>query len=422
MAQTRFAGALLGCVLSAPAPSSAQPGSASLAERPVRPYTLRLSPNAIQDPHIPLRIDLDGPTGERMEVLILPGCGSRTQPSEPPGRGVCKSPLGPVWEVLLDSQHGHGSLEIAMDGSDGQPALPVDVPLWLRVRSTSKGGGHRQARFSITKDSCSIWKSLLDQFGGGRCVLGLNAVFEPTRSRGSGRPPAMLEVRRLDPRRPESKPQPVPGTQGATGAAWDGPNAILVTLGARSAEPGLYRIDLATLVRTRLYKPIRDTELAAPLALPGSHDRSSAVIEEREDGSTLLVMRGGKVQRRIPLGASVHQLLRTDPSGHEVLGVRRGLTGVELFTVALTSGVETTGGDAPLLLAFTRAASDGLGVLEYEDVATPDGWDLLLLDKDAKPLRELLVGRGHDLLPSWRNDGGELLYLGQIDDKRKTQP
>lgn len=253
-------------------------------------------------------------------------------------------------------------------------------------------------------------------------MLGLNAVFEPTRRPGKGHPKVTLEVRRLDPRRPETKPQPVPGTRGATGAAWDGPNAVLVTLGARSAEPGLYRIDLATLVRTPLYKPIRDTELVAPLALPSSRDRTSAVVEEREGVSTLLVLSGGKVQRNIPLGASVHQLLRSDPSGQEVLGVRRGLTGVELFTVALTTGLEITGGDAPLLLAFMRASSDGLGVLDYEDVATADGWELLLIDQGGKPLRELLVGPGHDLLPSWRNDGGELLYLGQIDDERKAKP
>ena len=60
MAQTRFAVALLGALLCT-APSAAQPGSAASSEQPLRPYALRLSPNAIQDPHIPLRTGIDGP-------------------------------------------------------------------------------------------------------------------------------------------------------------------------------------------------------------------------------------------------------------------------------------------------------------------------------------------------------------------------
>lgn len=400
----------------------ASPPCAAEGSQPLRPYSLRLSPNAIQDPHTPLRIDLDGPPGEKLQVLILPGCGSKTQPAEPPGRGLCKSPLVPVREVPLDLRHGHASIEIRLDGSDGQPLLPVDVPLWLRVATTGREGGYRQARFSIAKDRCAVWQSLLDQFGGGRCMLGLDAVFDPTRSSGCGRLQVPMEVRRIDPRRPGAKPQPVAGTHGATGAAWDSPTGILVTLGAQSATPGLYHVDVDTSSRTLIYEPSRGFELTAPLPLPGGRDRRVAVIEMHGRAATLLVLRDDQVQRHIPLSGPVHQLLRTDASGKQVIGVRQRSSNVDLFSVVLQSGIETTGGDAPLLLALRRSPSDGIGVLEYEDPATTAGWQLLLFDRDGKPLPDLLVGPGSAILPAWRTDGRELLYLGQVDAERKVQP
>lgn len=327
----------------------------------------------------------------------------------------------PVRTVSLDSRDGRASQELVLDGSAGQLALPLDVPLWLRVSAAGRDGGYRQARFSIGKDRCSVWQSLLDQFGGGRCVLGLDAVFDPARSPGSGRLKATLELRRLDPRRPNARPQSVAGTQGATGAVWDGATAILVTLGAQSAEPGLYRVDLATSTRTLLYKPSPMTGLTAPLPLPGGHDHPIAVVEEQDGIATLLILHSGTVQRRIPLGGPVQQFLRSDQSGKQVLGVRLHATGVELFSVVIPTGIETVGGGASLLFAFKQAASDGLGLLEYEDVATNDGWEIVLIDRNGRPLRELLVGPGHDLLSAWRPDGAELLYLGQVDSERDVK-
>lgn len=392
----------------------------ALADHTGRPYALRLFPNAIQDSHTRLRVELEGPPGERLQILILPGCGSRTQPMEPPGRSTCPSPLGGVRTVQVDQQ-GQAQVEIALDGRDGQSPLPVDVPLWLRVRAENPmANGFRQALFGITKDRCSLWRSVIDQFRGGRCVIGLESVFDPGRSSKEKRPAGTLEVRLIDPRRPTSLSRTIDNTQGATGAAWADAKTLLVTLGPQAAVPGLFRIALPSGVATLLRKPAERLLLTAPLPLP---EGRIAVVEEQENTATLLVLRHGQLVQSIPLGGPVHQLLAFDSASQQLLGSRLFLGRVELFTVSLKDkGLrETQVGDGTMLQAMRRAPNDGLGVIEYEDIATDDGWELTVTDGNSKPLRELCSGPGHDLLPAWRPDGQELLFLGQTQSERELR-
>lgn len=386
------------------------PPAAVAQDAPVKPRGLQIAPNALQEPAQPMRVAA-GPL-QPLWVLILRDCDRDGSQPELVARPGCITPLRT--QRIETDERGQYEGDQGLGEPPGQPPLPRGEALWLRVAAVA--GGDRlfeDVIFAIRDPAqarCDAWRSGLGAFGLGRCRLGLERVFNPVRGSTEERPNVWLRVSRVDPRREPVTPQAVPGTDGATGASWDGLDALLLTLGPAAGEAaGLYRLELKRGTRTRLLPAPAERTLAAPLRVGSGQ---VAVIEEQPvPSATLLLLQGARVTRRLPLARTVHQLLAVDQEGRRVLAVSRSRGEPELLAIDLASGAEVGVGDRTLVAAALASRRDGLIAHAFPDAAGQDGWELVLRDPQGASVRALAQGRGHALLPAWHPDGGELVYL-----------
>lgn len=386
-----------------------------LAEEPVKPRGLQISPNAMQDPAQPLQLHVQAGPRQPLWVLILRDCdrdGSQPELTPRPG---CPTPLR-TQRIETDDNGQYVGIQ-GLGDLPGQPLLPRGEALWLRVAAVE--GGDRLfedvifALRSQTQTHCDAWRVVLASFGMGPCRLGLERVFNPVRGTTQERPQAVLHAVRMNPRHLPLGSQAVPGTRGATGVSWDGPAALLVTLGPASGGlAGLHRVDLNSGARTRVFATPAERTLAAPLSLGRGR---IALIEEVSDGpATLLLLQDGRVCQRWLLSRTVHELLAVDTGGHRVLASSYFRGEPQLFTVDLLTGEEVVMADHSLPLAALASRRDGLIVQDVPEAAGPGDWDLVLLNPQGAIVRGLVQGPGQALLPDWNPDGGELIYLGEV--------
>lgn len=407
----------LGFWVAAAAVADAQDVSA-----PARPRGLTITPNALQDPGRPMRIALQAGIKQPLWLLVLRDCARDGSTPDVRARPGCVNPLRKKGVQTDDSGAYNG--ELVLDGRDGEPALPPNETLVLRAAAVESGEHQYQdVVFGIGGQRCSLWSGVLGSFGLGKCTLGMDRVFNPVRSPGEERPAVTLRVQRVDPRQDPPVPMPVAGTDGATGVAWEGPQALLVTL-QTSTQAGLYRIDLRTGAAKQIVAAKPGRTLTAPLAL--GHGGIAVIEELTPSGAaapvvSLLLVQGTAEAKRWPLSRTVHQLLAVDGKRHKVLACSRATGEAEVFTIDWQTGTEVSLVDNALLAEAQRAASDGAIALAYPDAANHDGWDLVLLDRQGQLLHGVALGPGHDLMPAWSPSGAELVYLSQVPAERSSR-
>lgn len=405
--------------------------SSSAAQRSAgkyRPTKVEIAPNAIQDVRRPMTLRIKGSKGQTMHLFVLQSCDNDPSTPELRGTSKCKSPL---WQqtVTLD-QYGRyrDKLDLRKLGN-----LPHDKPLWLRVSASRSGRRAKTDRmFAIAKNPCGVWRTVLGGFGRGQCHAGVSDLFTPQRGALEELPREPLHVRRLDMDKflagdRDGALSIVPGTSGVSGVAWWDASTLLITTRASSAghseqatdKPGVYRVDVATGKRTLLYESPAETVASAPFAVNGT----CAVfvedtVNQRAEGpvSQLVIWDSGREPRRQPLQRSIHQFLGVDRQNRALLAYSLWNRTPTLVRIAMADGQSIDlGSDSRLLHAAFRSPRDPLAVLAQKSkTSTRRGWELALMDETGALKHEVAVGPGHDLLPAWRPDGAELVFLGQV--------
>lgn len=373
-----------------------------------------VDPNALQRREDSMRLTLRWPgaaNGTRVQVQILRDCNGDGSPDV--RAELCRGSGQPVlrqWESVL--QGGQHEESVAMTG------LPEQEPLWLRA--TAGGEDSDDALFFIAQDRCSVLQTVLSVFKRGECRIGVLDALEQLLGDVERPADALLEVRLLDPERPEAPPRILPGTRSATGVGWDGNDAVWVTLAGQGKTPaGLYRVRLRpTPGRPELVwtAPAGVTGLA-PLGL--TRGRALLVLQKDvigADGVTgwIAQVEGRKLVKRAPLRRTVHALLAAQ--GDRVVFYSRWQGVPEFCIVHLTTGNEMKlGRDGALLYSLFQAPAGTKRptVWAETDRANDTGWDLWILQDADHKARPLLRRVEHDLLPVWRPDGAQLAYLGE---------
>jgi hypothetical protein len=423
---------LAAVALCMPLSSAVTAAPTALAQQAPRAPDVRITPNAIQQRDVPMIIDLAGAPGQTLYFFILRDCDGDPATPELHGNAGCVTPLHRQIFVLDDT----GGRQIALR-LDDNPHLPDNQNLWVRVSSVPSGDrAYQDALFGLVDEPCSLWATIISAFGAGDCSSGLAEAFGPQRSYDGQRPAVPLEARRLvlpSGNTLAGKPVPVPGTRGATGVTWLDPDSLLVTVGASPPDiltavdtapepvtPGLYRVDVATGKGLRLVAQGEGEILTAPFAL--GPDAIAFVRERvvvRADGTvaSLVIWRGGRASKEIPLRRSIHQILAADPRGARVLAYSRWQGIPSLLEIDLATGAATELGFPPQLFhALMRRPGGSEVVLALEDNAGYNGWELILVDGDGRLAAELAVGARDDLMPAWRPGRREIVYLGQAGE------
>jgi hypothetical protein len=400
----------------------------ALAQKVPRAPDVRITPNAIQQRHVPMLIDLVGPPGQTLYLFILRDCDGNAATPELQGSKGCDTPLHK--QVFVLDATGRRQVELRFDKN---PHLPGNQNLWLRVSSVPAGDrAYQDAVFGLADEACSVWTTFVSAFGLGNCSSGLGEAFGPQRSYDDQRPAVALEARRLvipSGGAPVGGAVSVPGTRGATGVAWLDAGTLLVTVGTSedivTAEdttpepvpPGLYRIDVATGKQERLAAPAEGETLTAPFAVGRgtmAFVRESVIVRPDGTVATLVISRGGPITREIPLRRSIHQILAMDPRGQSVLAYSRWQGTPSLLQIDIGTGAVVDLGFPPQLFhAVMRMPGSSQAVVALEDNAGYNGWDIILVDGSGHLAQELAVGPSEDLMPAWRPGRREIVYLGQ---------
>ena len=433
------------------------PGAAQQQVRKDPPRKVVISPNAIQDPAKPMVVRVQGSPGQTMHLYVLQSCDNDPATPEFQGqvggaknRGPCQSPL---WKrsVTLD-QHGRYTDKLDLRKLTN---VPPNKPLWLRVSASRSGRrAKRDVMFAIARDPCRVLGTVLGAFGKGKCVAGVSSAMAPTRGSPDELPKAALAVRLLDMdafvagnTRAFSS---VPHTRGATGVNWWGEGALAVTMrgpddreqrdfkqatlraerlarekGQKIAKPapwvaaGLYKVDKATGARELLYQSPEGTMASAPLVVNETcvvFIEDTLAMRSRDRKSALVIWDRGRTPRKMSLARTVHQILGVDRKNQAVLAYSLWQRAPTLVRVSMRDGaVIDLGSDARLVHAAFRSPRDPLTALAQQSVSSVKrGWELIFVDDAGVMKHEVAVGPGSDLLPSWRADGKELLFLGQV--------
>lgn len=410
---------------SAAPPPAADPGP---------PAWLEIEPNAIQDPDEPMTIEVGGiPTGTAVLLQILQDCNLDGDP-DPVGSAQCPSPLyertskvaNPKRLVVDALDFRALEKELAQKGR----RLPRETLLWLRESRP----GSRQAllyQFGLVANPCSLWSTLIETFKGGPCDPGILQGLPRNRS-VSGLEQVVFEARRLSLGDPNAKPVSVPGTRGATGVAWQGDGALLVTLGQQAAagaepspSPGLLRFPAGGGTPETLWTPPSGDPFlpVAPLALPGGRvafvrQRPGGEPTEGEPTGYLSLWKDGSADAGVALPTRIHQLVASDTAGRKVLAITLGIgdNRPSFLSIDLSSGeVRNLGYHHSLYHAMMRSPQGTGSLLSLQDNTGRNGWDLVLVDAHGAWKQDVQVRTGaHDLLASWRPDGREVAYLAEI--------
>lgn len=395
---------------------------------PGPPAWVEVDPNAIQNAGQPMRIDVGGiPQGQKVTLQILQDCNGDHRP-DLRGQGDCKSPL-----VARDSSKA-GSRNRVEDHLDftaleksGTP-LPRNQALWLRASRPGSQQGVL-ALFGLVDDPCTLWQATLEVFRLGACSK--SAVAQALRRhRGPlGFEEKRFEVRRLDPAG-DAPPVSIAGTRGATGVAWLNAQTLVVT--ATEAGSKLLRVPLQGEPTVLWKDPVQDgLSAAAPLALPRG---KIAFIRQRLSGQEsaegrpaafLSLWTDGRIDpaHDVVLPFRIQQLLASSPDGRQILALSLGI-GENLPSFLQIDLAERTvqnlGYSPTLYQVVFRSPKTGVSVASFEDVATDQGWDLVLADDKGHLVKDLQARRKmDDILPTWQPDGKSIAYLAEVEAKEK---
>jgi hypothetical protein len=401
--------------------------AAAQAPDPGPPAWVEVDPNAIQKADQPMQINVGGiPQGQTVTLQILQDCNGDHRP-DLRGQGDCKSPL-----VARDSSKA-GSRNMVEDSLDftalekSGTSLPRNRALWLRASRPGSQQGVLTL-FGLVDDPCTLWQATLEVFRLGACSK--SAVVQALRRhRGPlGFEEKTFEVRRLNPAG-DAPPVSIAGIRGATGVAWLNAQALVVT----ATEDGskLLHVPLEGEPTVLWKDPAPDgLAAAAPLALPGgkiAFVRQRLPGQESADGrpvAFLSLWADGKIDpaHDIVLPFRIQQLLASSPDGRQILALSLGI-GENLpsfLQIDLAERTVQNLGYSPTLyqVAF-RSPNTGASVVSFEDVATDQGWDLVLADDKGRLLKDLQARKQDDILPVWQPDGKSLAYLAEVEAKEK---
>jgi hypothetical protein len=397
------------------------------APDPGPPAWVEVDPNAIQIAGQPMRIDIGGiPQGQTVTLQVLQDCNSDHRP-DLRGQGDCKSPL-----YARDSRRAGARNRVedfldfkALEQSGA--SLPRNRALWLRASRP----GSRQGvltLFGLVDDPCTLWQATLEVFRLGACRK--SAIPQALRRhRGPlGFEEKTFEVRRLDPAG-DAPPIVVAGTRGATGVAWQDPRTLVVT--AAGAGSKLLRVPLEGEPAVLWQDPAPDgLAAAAPLGLPGGR---IAFVRQRPSGQEstagrpvafLHLWADGRIDPALDvvLPFRVQQLLASSPDGRQILALSLGI-GENLPSFLQIDLAERTvqnlGYSLALYQAAFRSPGTGAAVVSFEDVATNQGWDLVLADDNGRLVKDLQARKQDDILPVWQPDGKSLAYLAEVEAQEK---
>jgi hypothetical protein len=218
------------------------------------------------------------------------------------------------------------------------------------------------------------------------------------------------------------------------------PSAYVDAPASPQLKPGLYRIPLGADLKTvQALKPLatpgEDETLTAPLALGGgrlAYVRERGARDEEGTWATLVVQgsdhdagaAGKAAVRNIPLRRTVHQLLAYDRARDAIVCSSRKPDKPAVFAVALQTGEVTeldTSGSVYATLMVRPGGKEAPkdSVIAKVDASGNFGWEVKWLDADGKSMADQQAVPGHDLLPAWRPDGQEIVYLGQVGERRE---
>lgn len=393
------------------------------------PAWVEIEPNAIQRRDQPMRIEVGGlQPGERVLLTVLRDHGSiDASASRPPllerlsaeadAKGIVRDEI-----VLADLETREGELD--------------EIALWLQVRRPG-GVRARWTRFGYVANPCSLWATIIDAFFDGDCDPGLAQALRQHRG-PSTLEDVTFEVRWIDLEAGDAETVAVVDTRGATGVAWVGPQRLLVTIaptagsadGDTALEPGLYRFGLADEAGpTPLWRPSDAYWPTAPYPLPGGRvafvRQRLGAPDDRQPPAYLSVLdASGRLSADHPLHHEVHQIVAYHPESDSILALTLGeaQNRPAFLRIGLSDGeVEHVGYHHALYHAAMRSPAGDEAAIAFENTYGDYGWDLVLVDEQARLVREVETRVGHDLLPAWRPDGGALAYLAEVREPPKSE-
>ncbi|NPD26509.1 hypothetical protein [Corallococcus exiguus] len=402
--------------------------AAAFAEPPpplLAPRELLIVPNALQSEKTPMEVSARGTAGSNAWFFILQDCNGDRRP-ELNHSGECRSPVE-SWRKAFDAS---GSLKEKVDFR-ARPDIPRDVGLWLSVcAGPTPVNGCTDAYFGVATNSCTLFQTFLDAFTLKGCNPRLHAILGGRRS-GSLHVSARMAVHLADTVASPPTSQRVPGTERATGVAWQDASTLLVTVGpaeasggpdagvSTGAEPGLYRMQVDGSQRVLLWKALPGSTPLAPVKL--DDHRVAFVLEQRAAGagvsSSLLLWSEQGAPKEIPLRVAVQRLYAVHPEKGPagLLARAQDAVGTKFLHFDLETGrITQLGYSGSLLHALQRSPTSDKSALDYEDASGDNGWDLALVDPQGKVTAELQVGAGDAHSPAWNPQGGTLAYLAEL--------
>lgn len=437
--------------------------TAAVAGAAEAPLLVEIEPNAllVRGSEARLTVEVRGvPEGERVWLAVARDCDRDGHPERPTAPdGACPALLARESEPA--SRKGLVQDRLSAKELAG---FPEEEALWLRVTRHRDDVAAKEAdapppntpppntpppvagmaRFALVSDPCTAWSTLVDTFLGGTCSPGLRQALR--RHRGpAGFVDRTFEVRRAsveigaDGSATVGESVVVAGTRGATGAAWESDGTLLVTRAATLDANGapLAGGAPAELVRLRLggeAPPERlwappeggaangGTVPAAPLAL-GCGRVAFAIQTQHgepppgEAAARVVRLDGRKIDAEVAVPYRVHQLLASADNGRRVLALSLGVGANRPTFLEIdfkTGGFEIVGYDHALYHAAMRSPGAAVSAVAFEDNSGHHGWEIVLVGADGEVVGDVARREGEDLLPAWRGDGGELLWLAEV--------
>ena len=388
----------------------------------------------------PMTIEVWGATpGEPVYFEVLRDC-DNDKLADRVTKGACESPLA-TWSSPPTDTTGylHSSLDFSAQTWD----LPDNVGLWLHARRSPESSVGALVPFGLLSNACDLWRTLVDTFFDGKCDAGLLQALR--RHKGpAGLEDVTFEVRRLVVEPRIAEPVPVPNTLGATGVAWADETTLIVARApvvlevpavlptqerAAAVPPGLYRIDLADdePASELLWQPASAGLMpAAPFSLQGGEQiafvRQSLTGDLRRDEQADVLLSfwkdGALESEVIPLPYRIHQILAASDSEDRLLALSLGLRSNRPTFLRIhwpSRSVAIVGYHHGLYHAALRVPNGGVSAISFEDASGRWGWELMLVDEKGEWVEDLVHRKHfHDLMPTWRPNGGEMAYLAEV--------